>query len=294
VSSSVDGQQYGQSFGAQPPASGPPVKQGHLFVAAAKDYEMLQDYAEVGGKFRAYDAEKGVLKFRFEVERASKEHRDEFEKLQTKYKDDLRRLEDRYRTLQVEQQRANAIRNIQQKNAQLQNINGQMQNLLGDTRNLDQNARDAVKSMEIVRDYIDFELLVEKDAPIRKMWSPKVFDDKGKQRDMTTEERAKFKGDAKLPGWLAKLDAFEVGTPLKIKLKHRISTKEPEPEPEPAPATTTPTTPPTTPPGTVPPGVGGPAKDDPATKKREIKLEDRALIKQVIAESDPNAPTKKK
>ena len=102
---------------------------------------------------------------------------------------------------------------------------------------------------------------------------------------MTKEERLKYKGaDAKMVGWIAKLETFEVNTPVKVKIRSASAMKEAEPEPEPQPA---PSTSATIPPPAPMPGVV--AKDDPAAaKKAEMKLEDRPAVKMVIAESDPN------
>jgi hypothetical protein len=280
AASSINGQ---QPAGSQ----SPPVKTGHLIPAGAKEYELLADVAEVEGKFRSYDPDTLVVKVRVEYEHADKEHKDEYDRQQKNYNEQIKNLQNRFNNLQNDYKQAMATRNPTDKNNRMNNFNNQMQTLTNDKRNADQQHKDALKSLGMVRDFIDYELVVAKDASIRKTWAPKMFDDKAKVRDMTKEERVKYKGpDPKMVGWIAKLETFEVNMLVKIKLK--ASVKEPEPEPEPvnsetpAPSTTTP------PPA---PNAGVPGKDDPAMSKRqEVKIEDRPVVKMVIAEHDPDAP----
>jgi hypothetical protein len=281
--SSVDGQQLG--LGSQPP----PVKKGHLIIAGAKEYDLLSQVAEVEGKFRSFDPDTSIVKVRVEYEHADKEHKDDFDRNQKNYKDQVKNLSDRYNNLQNEYKQAMSGRlSPQDKQNRLNNYNNQMQTLTNDKRNADQQYKDALKNLGMVRDYIDYELLVAKDAPIRKMWAPKLFDDKGKAREMTKEERLKYKGpDAKMVGWITKMETFEVNTPVKVKIRPPADMKEPEPEPEPVNSQTPPSA--TTPPPAPNPAV--PGKDDPANKRQEVKLEDRPVVKMVIAEADPNAPT---
>jgi len=160
-----------------------------------------------------------------------------------------------------------------------------MDTLGTDKRNADQQYKDALKNMGMIRDWIDYEFLVQKDAPIRKLWAPKLFDDKGRTRlesSFTKEERLKYKGpDSKMIGWVAKLETFEVGTPIKMKIGS-ASMKEAEPEPEPTVAPTTPTT---------TAAAAESRKDDPAKAPKTMKLEERPVVKMVIAESEPNEKT---
>jgi hypothetical protein len=227
---SVDGQtQFG---GAQPP----PVKKGYLVVAGAKEYEMLTEYAELEVKFRSFDPDTSIIKFWKDYEHADKEHKDDYDRAQKTWKDQVKTLENRYNTLQNEyrQQMATA-RTPQDKNSRMTNFKSQMDNLNNEKRNADQAFKDAIKNFGMVRDTLEYELVVDKDAPIRKMWGPKMFDDKGKTRFMSKDEQTKYKGtDPKLPGWISKLEIFEKNTHIKIKMRPASAmTKEAEPEPEP-------------------------------------------------------------
>jgi hypothetical protein len=275
---SVEGQ---QPLGLQP-STQPAVKKGHLITAGVKEYEMLADYPEIEGQFRSFDPDKSIIKVRIEYEHADKEHKDEFDRAQKTYRDQQKSFHERYNNLQNDYRNAMGTRNPQDKNNRLNGYKNGMDSLGNDKRNSDQQYKDALKNMGMIRDYIDYEFIVEKDAPIRKLWAPKLFDDKGRPRtqsSFTKEETLKYKGpDSKMVGWIAKLETFEVKTPVKLKIR-QASMKELEPEPEPV-NSTTPTTPPPAP---------NPAKEDPAKAPvQAMKLEDRPVVKMVIAESDPN------
>jgi hypothetical protein len=287
---SVEGQ---QPFG--PPSSGPPIKQGYVITPGAKEYEMLTDLTEIEGKFRSFDPDNSILKVRWEWVHAEKDHKDDYDRAVKAKQDQYKNFQNRYTTHQNDYRGALArARTQQDKNNVSNNYKNQMDSLANDKRNADNQFNDTVKNLGMVRDYIDYELLVSNGAPIRKMWAPKLFDDKGRVRtEMTKEERLKYKGpDSKLVGWVAKLEVFELHTPILVKLKlGGAGMKEPEPEPEPQSA---PSSSATTPPPPPMPGVVG--KDDPAAAKKEMKLEERPVVKMVIAERDLSetpAPKKK-
>jgi hypothetical protein len=276
---SVEGQ-----IGLQPSAP-PAVKKGHLIIAGTKEYELIADLPEVEGKFRSFDPDKSLIKFRVEYEHPDKDHKNDFDNAQKTYRDKLKNFHDRYNNLQNDYRAAMSVRNPNDKNNRLKNYQNQMESLNTDKRNADQEYKDNLNKMGLIRDVIDYELLVDKDAPIRKLWSPKLFDDKGKVRtELTKEERLKYKGpDSKLAGWTTKLEVFELNTPVKLKIRQGMS-KDLDLEPETV-NSQTPTPPP--PPG---PNPAAPAaKDDPAmAKNQEMKLEDRPVVKMVIAENDPD------
>jgi hypothetical protein len=132
----------------------------------------------------------------------------------------MKHIQERAKTLQKEyRQQSSGRLSSQDKNNRMNNFNSQMQSLNNEKNTADQQYRDALKNLDMVRDYIDYELLVAQDAPIRKMWAPKLFDDKGKVRSMTADERVKYKGhDPKMVGWNTKLEIFEKDTPVKVKI----------------------------------------------------------------------------
>ena len=276
---SVDGQ---QPLGSQPP----PIKKGHLVTAGAKEYDLLSEAGEVEGKFRSFDPDTSIVKFSVEYPHAEKGKEEEFDRQQKDYREKLRHLQERYNNLQGEFRQAMASRTPQEKNNRLNNFNSQMQNWKSEKQTADQQYHEAIGKLGMVRDDVVYELLVAKDAPVRKMWAPKLYDDKGKVRGMTTEERPKYKGlNSQQVGWTTKLEIFEKGTHIKVKLK-LAAMKEAEPEAEP---TNSQTPPPTTTTPPLAPNPAVPGKDDPANKRQEVKLEDRPVVKMVIAEADPNA-----
>ena len=200
------------------------------------------------------------------------------------------------------------IRNTNERNRQSAELKGSMDRLNNDKKALDadQAFKDALKNMGMIRDYIDYDFIVEKDAPIRKMWAPKLFDDKGKPRDMTKEERAKYKGDPKLVGWVAKLENMERGTSMTVKFKHYSPLTEPDREMK-SPGLTDPgitdpdeaaTTKKAPSPNDTVTTLGGAVGDTAASKKQKMReqknsiptLDERPLVIIAIAERDPNEP----
>ena len=264
---------------------------------------MLQDYQELKCAFRAYDPDKMIVKIRIEYDHPSKETKDEYKSATSHYKhlfnDNINGFESRWRWIQRRTIEISGIRNPSERNRQSAELQTHIDRLNADKKAADEELKNRLKNVHMELDYVDYELPVAPDAAIRKKWAPKLFDDKGKPRDLTNEDRLKYKGpDPKQPGYLAKFESMDVGTPMTVKYRFRNPLTDPDPEPrspgQPEPTITDPDAAATTKTPTATTVLGTATSDTAATKKQKRNanptIEERPLITFAMAERNPGDP----
>jgi hypothetical protein len=244
---------------------------------------MLADYEQIDAKFRSADFTNNTITVRIEYSHPTKEAKEKYDHAKHHYKNEIHRLEgDLHR--HERDLAGTPVRDVRRR----AEINTRIQQVYQEKKRADQQFYDATKDLPMEKDFIDYELRVMNEAPIRKMFLPKQTDENGKPKEYTAAEKKKLRGDNPNPknSYSATLDEFFPDTPVRLKIDSPQALKD---TPVETGNSETQANPPTTPSATPPPQPD-PNAPKPPRKRDELPLAERPVVKMVTALADPNEP----
>jgi hypothetical protein len=91
---------------------------------------------------------------------------------------------------------------------------------------LERHMEQAAQDVKVVKEHKTVDFQLSRDAKVRIMTLPARFDDEGKIKPYTEEERKALKGDnPKLPGYEAKLTDLKANDPVRLRFWHPVKDK---------------------------------------------------------------------